>query len=76
VAFTFGRAFGPAVSRNRVRRRLRAILRELDRRDPLPPGSLLFGGRPSLSEQTFDQLTATVSSIVAELRTITPASSR
>ena len=34
VAYAIGRRVGPAVVRNRVRRRLRAAVRELDRTTP------------------------------------------
>jgi len=69
VAFAFSRAFGPAVHRNRIRRRLRAILAELDRQQPLPPGLLLIGGRPRLLEHTFEKLTAETTALVQQLRT-------
>ena len=52
VAFAIGRAVGPAVTRNRLRRRLRAILASMD----VPNGLYLFGGRPSMSELTFADL--------------------
>jgi ribonuclease P protein component len=57
------------VHRNRIRRRLRAILTELDRNEPLPPGLLLIGGRPRLLEHTFETLTAETAALVAQLRT-------
>lgn len=56
TAFAIGRAVGPAVVRNRLRRRLRALLLARQRADPLPPGSLLIGVRPGVTELTFDQL--------------------
>jgi ribonuclease P protein component len=52
VAFAIGRAVGPAVTRNRLRRRLRSILGAMD----VPNGLYLFGGRPSMSELTFAEL--------------------
>jgi len=52
VAFAIGRAVGPAVTRNQLRRRLRVILGALD----VPNGLYLFGGRPSMSELTFAEL--------------------
>jgi ribonuclease P protein component len=58
TAFAIGRAVGPAVVRNRLRRRLRALLLARQRADPLPPGSLLIGVRPGVTELTFDQLRA------------------
>ena len=48
---------------------LRAILREIDRQQPLPPGLLLVGSTPESIELTFDRLTETVTELVAELRT-------
>lgn len=68
VAFAFGRAFGPAVARNRIRRRLRAILRDLDGCSPLPPGLLLVGGKAELIELTFDQLRIETSALLDEVR--------
>lgn len=52
VAFSIGRDVGPAVKRNRLRRRLRAILAAHD----VPSGLLLFGVRPTSIELTFDDL--------------------
>jgi ribonuclease P protein component len=52
VAFAIGRSVGPAVTRNQLRRRLRAILGAMD----VPNGLYLFGGRPSMSELTFAEL--------------------
>ena len=68
VAFAIGRACGPAVVRNRLRRRLRAILTELDRSQPIPPVLLLIGVGPRATELTFDQLTTEVASLIAEIR--------
>lgn len=68
MAFAFNRAFGPAVARNRIRRRLRAILRELDGATPLPPGILLVGGNSQLIELTFDQLRMETVALLGELR--------
>jgi ribonuclease P protein component len=68
VAFTIGRAFGPATQRNRLRRRLRAALYEIDRRHPLPPGLMLIGGRSSASEHTFAQLNASLTRMVEQMR--------
>jgi ribonuclease P protein component len=52
VAFSIGRDVGPAVTRNRLRRRLRSILAAND----VPNGLLLFGVKPTLVELTFDDL--------------------
>lgn len=52
VAFAIGRAVGPAVTRNRVRRRLKAILSHAD----VPSGLFLVGATVQVNELTFDQL--------------------
>jgi ribonuclease P protein component len=67
VAFSLGRALGPAVTRNRLRRRLREICRELDRSSELPPGLLLIGAQPAATELTFAQLETEFRSMVAQL---------
>jgi ribonuclease P protein component len=46
VAFSIGVAVGPAVVRNRLRRRIRAVLRESE----LPGGLYLFGATPAAAE--------------------------
>lgn len=56
VAFAVGRKVGPAVVRNRIRRRARAVLRALDQPDPLAPGSYLVIARPAAVELSFAQL--------------------
>jgi ribonuclease P protein component len=52
VAFAIGRALGTAVARNRLRRRLRAILGDID----VPPGIYLIGATPAAVELTFGEL--------------------
>lgn len=68
VAFAISRAYGPAVTRNRLRRRLRAILRQLDETEPLPPISVLIGVRPSTVELTFDQARTELAAMVHQIR--------
>lgn len=68
VAFAIGRACGPAVIRNRTRRRLRAALRAIDQVDPLPPGALLIGTKPAAVELTFEQLQTELMKLVTQLR--------
>ena len=52
VAFAVGRQVGPAVVRNRVRRRLRAAARELD----LRPGAYLVGAGPEAVGLSYPEL--------------------
>jgi ribonuclease P protein component len=52
VAFAIGRAIGPAVVRNLLRRRLRCLLDEVS----WPPGWYLIGARPAITERSFDAL--------------------
>jgi ribonuclease P protein component len=52
VAFAVSRAVGGAVDRNRVRRRLRAIVRESD----LAPGAYLVGVSPAAAGLPFEEL--------------------
>ena len=63
VAFALGRALGPAVTRNRLRRRLRAILRELE--PSLPGGQLVIGANPQAVELTFDDLRSELRELLA-----------
>jgi ribonuclease P protein component len=63
VAFAIGRATGSAVQRNRLRRRLRAILRECD----VPPGLLLIGAGTRVNEHTFAELETCVRSLIEKM---------
>ena len=60
VAFAIGRAVGPAVVRNRLRRRLRALAAERARAGDVARcsrhGSLLVGARPAAAERSFEEL--------------------
>ena len=58
VAYAIGRRAGGAVVRNRIRRRLRAITREV--RAHLQPGAYLFGASASSSSLSYQDLRATV----------------
>lgn len=64
MAFALNRALGTAVARNRLRRRLRAILREMD--TTLPGGMLLLGATRPAFELTFDQLRVELHQLMAK----------
>jgi ribonuclease P protein component len=53
VAFSIGRAHGPAVQRNVARRRLKELLRQHSRNNTIPPGALMVGIIRSKSDQMF-----------------------
>ncbi len=64
IAFAIGRKVGNAVTRNRLRRRLREILRS----HALPVGDYLIGVRPEASQMSFVQLQQHVGSLVSLVR--------
>jgi ribonuclease P protein component len=65
VAFAIGRAAGGAVVRNRIRRRLRAALRDLQGRGRLPAGTYLLSGRTELATLPWAELLTVVDRAVA-----------
>ncbi len=57
VSYAIGRKVGPAVVRNRLRRRLRAAVRDLDRSTGgLPTGAYLVILRPEAAQRTYREL--------------------
>ena len=64
VAFALNRALGTAVTRNQLRRRLRALLLEMD--STLPGGMLLIGATSRATELTFDQMRAELGHLLAK----------
>jgi RNase P protein component len=70
VAFAVGRAAGPAVTRNRIRRRLRVVLREHAARG-LAPGWYLLGAGGERAAQPAGALRADVDRLLAVVRTTT-----
>jgi ribonuclease P protein component len=56
VAFALGRALGPAVVRNRIRRRLRVMLQAASSDGTLPAGMYLIGAQPSAASRSFVEL--------------------
>lgn len=64
VAYAVGRRVGPAVVRNRVRRRLRAAT--LAHRAELQPGgAYLFGAAPAAAAAPFAEIDAAVGQLLA-----------
>jgi ribonuclease P protein component len=68
VAFAIGRAIGPAVVRNRLRRQLRALLADSDPATTLPSGWFLIGARPDAGARTFSELTFDLEQLVQRIR--------
>lgn len=68
VAFAIGRRIAPAATRNRLRRRLRALLAEHARDSRLPAGWYLFGATAATVELTFDELRADLDALLAKVR--------
>jgi ribonuclease P protein component len=68
VAFALGRALGPAVVRNRVRRRLRVMLQQASSASTLPAGTYLFGAQPAAASRSFVELEFDLAQILRRLR--------
>jgi len=66
AGFTIGKGTGGAVVRNRVRRRLRAALRQLLVEDRLPAGTYLLGGSRELATMPWSALIALVHDTLTE----------
>ncbi len=64
MAFAVGRAVGPAVVRNRLRRRLRSLLAAAE----LPPGRYLVGARPAAAARTWVELSSDVGALASAVR--------
>ena len=68
VGYAIGRRVGGAVVRNRLRRRVRAVLAELDRTDQIPPGAYLVGAEPEAVQMTFAELRDSLHRAIGQLR--------
>jgi ribonuclease P protein component len=62
VAFAIGRRVGPAVTRNRIRRQLRAAVRELD----VAPGAYLITAGPDAVGVPYSELRAHLLSAIGK----------
>lgn len=67
VAFSFGRRFGPAVERNRARRRVRAAFDRAWTERRGPTGAFLLSGSPKLLVVDFEALVSCVESCLDQL---------
>lgn len=65
MAYTIGRRVGPAVVRNRLRRRLRMIMRQAAAE--LRPGAYLVSAAPAAADLPYVELEALVISILKSL---------
>ena len=72
VAFAVGRSVGTAVRRNRLRRRLRAIVASIAPDIGLRHGWLLIGAKPAADKHTFDSLRSEVAALLARIIAIAP----
>jgi ribonuclease P protein component len=70
VAYAVGRKVGGAASRNRVRRRLRAITREV--RPLLRPGAYLISAAPEVARLSYPDLRTTVTEALAAVPDTSP----
>jgi ribonuclease P protein component len=67
VAFSLGRALGPAVVRNRLRRQLRAMLQAASSAGTLRPGIYLFGATPLAASRSASELQFDLQQLLARL---------
>ena len=70
VAFSVGKAVGPATTRNLVRRRLRALVSATSEQLAMGSGWLLIGTKPGATERTFVELSGEVSSLLNQVSVV------
>ena len=71
VGYALGRAYGSAVSRNRLRRQLRSLV--ADRESAIKPGIYVFGASPRAKSSTFPQLSADIDRLLAKCAERSPS---
>jgi ribonuclease P protein component len=77
VAFAIGRRFGPAVARNRARRRLREAFRQARASVGAPiPAALLVQARPSVLDEPFTDLVRRSTEILLAVTSADPPVAR
>jgi ribonuclease P protein component len=69
VGFAIARSVGHAVARNRLRRRLRALVAARAGSELLPCGQLLVGARPGACERSFEELDAEMTALLRSVAT-------
>ena len=73
IAWAIPRRVGVAVTRNRVRRRLRAVLADEHRSLPLPSGTYVFHVDPPAAGLSFGELSVAMHDLLSVVRTsVTP----
>ena len=65
VAYAIGRKVGPAVARNRLRRQLRAAVREIHRDGGLVPGAYLVSARSDAVGRPYRDLRSDLAAALA-----------
>jgi ribonuclease P protein component len=74
IAYAIGRKVGGAVERNRLRRRLRAIVGQLA--PSLRPGAYLIGASPEVTHLSVGELQTTVTRAMEKVGGMAPAGAR
>lgn len=68
VGYALGRSFGSAVERNRLRRQLRAIVKQAG--ESLPAGVFVFGASPKAKCVSFPVLEEAMAGLIGRIRGI------
>ena len=69
IAWAIPRRVGVAVTRNRVRRRLRSVLADEHRSVPLPAGTYVFHVDPPAADLSFGELSEAMHDLLLLVRT-------